>query len=303
MSHYEVAVLGLNLRSTPRVARGNVRAVLPQGQRLERIAVAKDSWWLVRAALRGVAVEGFVASRFLEPAPAEVAPEQPMLTPGIPVAHLERDRPEVTRSSANGRAYPLGEAGRPARPAGDPAARAEALTAIVEWLGVDNPNHRRWAREGNATFCNVYAHDYCCLAGAYLPRVWWTGSALAQLARGVVLLPRYGVTVRERNANALFDWLVDFGAAFGWRRTFEFDTLQEHANHGAVALVAAQRRELDQPGHLVAVVPETEVAMATRVDGRVVAPLQSQAGRSNHRYTTDRWWTAPKFREVGLWWC
>lgn len=303
MSPFEVAALGLNLRSAPKVASGNIRAVLPQGQRVERVAVATEDWWQVRLVLRGVLVEGFVASRYLEPTPADAAPEQPMLTPGIPAAHLEKDRPEVTRDSSSGRAYPLGEAGRPPRPAGEPTTRAGALTSIVEWLDVANPDHRRWAREGNATFCNVYAHDYCCLAGAYLPRVWWTGPALAQLTRGGLLVPRYGATVRELNANGLFDWLVEFGGAFGWSRTFDLDALQDQANRGAVALVSAQRRQLDQPGHIVAVVPETEATPALRVDGRVVAPLQSQAGRENHRYSTLRWWTAAKFREVGFWWC
>ena len=43
------------------------------------------------------------------------------------------------------------------------------------------------------------------------PRVWWRPTALAALARAQNVVPRYGDTLHELNANALCDWFEDHG--------------------------------------------------------------------------------------------
>lgn len=183
---------------------------------------------------------------------------------------------------------------------GNAADRAAGLAAIVEWLAVDDPQHLRYQRQGSTTFCNIYAHDYCYLAGAYLPRVWWSGPALLRLAQGETLESRYGTTVSELNANSLFDWLGTFGPSFGWRRVFEPAEIQHAANQGRVCLLCAQRTQLNRSGHISAVVPETEEQRALGI-AQVSTPLQSQAGWTNFRYGTARWWLDPKFRDSGFW--
>jgi hypothetical protein len=50
-------------------------------------------------------------------------------------------------------------------------------------VAVDKATHKRYKPIPNATFCNIYAHDYCHLAGVYLPRVWWSAAAIEKLAR------------------------------------------------------------------------------------------------------------------------
>jgi hypothetical protein len=41
---------------------------------------------------------------------------------------------------------------------------------------------------------------------------------------------------------------------------------------------------LNKSGHVVVVVPETETEKAFRVNGKVIYPLQSQAGMNNYNY-------------------
>ncbi len=297
---FRVAADGLNLRSAPSAATSATRiAVLPRGAGVRRVSPADDpAWWLVSTVLAGTPVEGYVAHRYLEPADAFVPPPAHA---SVRAVHLREDRPDVTRDSiGSAYAYPLGEPGRPRRTKNaSPAERARELGEIVRWLDVER--RHRYRRVGNTTYCNIYATDYAYLAGAYLPRVWWTGGALARLARGESVEVRYDVTVREMTANMLHAWLVDFGPQFGWRRTVDADALQRAVNDGAVGIVCAQRRDLERPGHIAAVVPETGDRRATRSGGRVTIPLQSQAGTSNHGYCCTRWWTNAKFRDFGFW--
>jgi hypothetical protein len=161
---------------------------------------------------------------------------------------------------------------------------------------------------GGSTFCNIYAYDYCFLAGAFIPRVWWTSSALTRLERGEEVPVSIGNTVVEVNANALSDWFEEHGRTFGWRRTFDLDDLQQAANAGAVGIIVARRAQSNRSGHITAVAPESGAIQAVRKDGAVSAPVQSEAGARNHaRGTgTGRWWLrsesgGPKFSRFGFW--
>lgn len=299
-TRFRVSATALNLRSEPRVRPTNRIAVLPQSHEVTKLAEsAEPAWWRVATALDGSAVEGFVAHEFLAVAGA---PTPAPIVGALPPAHLGENRATVTRSRDGGRAFPIGEADRPGRPAaGSPAEKAAALGEIIDYLAVDDPTHLRYQSHGHTTFCNVYGHDYCYLAGVYLPRVWWTGAAIAELAAGGAVVPAYDQTVRELTANRLLDWLVDFGSSFGWSRVFDPDELQGAADAGEVCVVCGQRVHLEQPGHIAAVVPETPEHAAQRVGGQVTTPLQSQAGAVNFRYGGKRWWLDAKFRSFGFW--
>src|SRR5262249_5911588 len=99
-------------------------------------------------------------------------------------------------------------------------------------------------------------------------------------------------------------WLRDFGARFGWRQTGTLTKLQQAANQGAIGIIVARRKEDGRSGHIVAVVPETAEKRAKRdASGEVVAPLQSQAGARNFRYTTGglNWWKGGQFAESAFW--
>lgn len=297
---FRVVPTALNLRRSPRVTSGNRIAVLPEGTLVEKLGDAADGWWHVRTSLNGIAVEGFVSARYLAPAgTAEPAPA----ASGIIAVHLKEGRPDITRANTAGRAFPLGESGGPPAPAGVGAGRLAALLEIIDWLDVETG--ARWQPRGNTTFCNIYAYDVCYLAGVYLPRVWWKPAALARLMAGEQVVPRYDVTVQELNANALADWFEDHGARFGWIRTFDTESLQRAANEGRLAVIVAQRTDLNRSGHIQIIAPEHGQHAAKRSNGTVTVPLQSQAGTRNFRYGflgQGAWWANPaQFRKHGFW--
>ncbi len=207
----------------------------------------------------------------------------------IPAAHLAENNGTSSRSLTTGRPFPLGEPDRPFRSAGTPA----ELEAILRYLDVETS--ARYQRTDTQTYCNVYACDYCYLAGVYLPRVWWTPRAIADIDAGRMVTAKYADTVAELNANALYAWLRDFGPAFGWSRTDSLEQLQRTANAGQVSVICAQRSPLNKPGHIALVVPD----LPSPQD----APLQSQAGRINYQSSRapGRWWESQQFRAYGFW--
>jgi hypothetical protein len=294
-----VAATSLNLRLEPKVRPTNRIAVLPQGHPVRRLRGAtQEGWWRVATSLQGTDVEGFVASSYLQPVNA---PFGPAPARDITAVHLQENRPEVCRGAVGFRAFPIGEPERPRPDTVAPVRRAAALGEAIDWLAVDESV--RYKRSGASTFCNVYAYDYCYLAGAYLPRVWWSGPAIRRLARSEPVIPRYGDTLVELNANGLFDWLHEFGPDFGWRRIFTADECQAAANEGMVGLICAQRVVLCDPGHIAVVAPETATHAAKRHNGTVALPLQSQAGTVNYRRYegTLPWWTDHRYRQHAFW--
>lgn len=300
----------LFLRRVP-TTLGNVPiARMKEGQIVRVLGEAAPPWLRVRATIGGSDAIGFASSRFLEAAPAPppgsgdattplpAAPIAP--APGSPPAvHFRENDPRSRRASASRRAQPLGEADRPSRDSStDAPARTAQLNAILDWLAAE---HSARYQRTEVTFCNVYAADYCYLASAYLPRVWWNGAALNRIGAGSVPPVQYDTTVREMRADDLLEWLIEFGAAFGWRRVFDASALQNAANEGGIGVICADRRA-PGPGHISIVVPETEQARAQRdADGNVVSPLQSQAGAENFRRRTTRdWWNDDIYRDRGF---
>jgi hypothetical protein len=117
----------------------------------------------------------------------------------------------------------------------------------------------------------------------------------------------YGQSIFERNANSLYEWLIDWGDNFGWIRTFSLSELQQAANNGRVSVICARRKNRAASGHITMVVPENEQAIAVRRNGEVVQPLESQAGTINRQFIVrNSWWTAlsggaAKYDGFGFW--
>lgn len=301
---HRVASTALNLRSEPQVRLGNRIAVLPSQQAVEKLDEHDSDWWRVAVELHGADGEGFVASRFLETHPVDPVqlPEAPEVALGsLPQAHLAENRPDITRAVASGRAFPLGEPLRPGRTSDDLDARALEVSNILDWLDVENS--LRYQPTTRSTFCNIYAHDVCYLANAYLPRVWWTGGALLRIRSGETVPVLYGKTVEELNANSLLTWLADFGAAFGWHRTLELNALQEAANQGAIGIIVARHQDANRSGHIAVVEREGADLEAARTGAGVTRPITSQAGRRNHRRQVppQPWWSLPPHSRWTAW--
>ncbi len=296
----------LNLRVAPD-RNSDVRKKLYDGQLVQAVnADLQHDFVEVEASVQGALYRGFVAHQYLKPVADRIVPQQPAAVlpkKGITAVYMPNPNRLAQSRAKPANAHSLLEAHQPGRTATDAAGLRQQLAQIIDYLAVDNSTHLRY-QPTKQTFCNIYAHDYCFLAGVYLPRVWWTQSALVSLTKGQSVVPRYGVSIEEQNANALFRWLRDFGADFGWRQTGNITSLQQHANQGAVCLIIACHRHAGSSGHVAMVVPESSTQRAKRNnEGEVLLPLQSQAGRQNFRYSTGKgaWWLSDDFIDYGLW--
>lgn len=291
-----VTATQLNVRFVPSADNNTPIAKLPFGTVLRALGESAPGWLRIRVVLDGATFIGHVKASFLEPV-AGPAPVVVATAPAIPKVYWKEGNSSAARAKVTGMASPIGELGQPVREATDAAAqRVARLEQIGDWLRVDTS--ARYAPRDGVTFCNVYAADYCYLAGVYVPRVWWTGDAIARIASGQDVPVAYGDTVREMRADDLYAWLQDFGASFGWRRVSDATALQRVANGGGVGLICADRREAGRPGHITVVVPETAVHTAARdAAGNVSQPLQSQAGGTNKRYGSAgvNWWLGAQF--------
>lgn len=175
------------------------------------------------------------------------------------------------------------------------AARAEALRrqlwqarqyALVETLNVQSSERYLDTKKDNklSTYCNIYAHDMVTAMGAYLPRVWWTTKAAAEIQAGKDVKPAYGKTIREMRANDLWDWMKTWGPSFGWSRTADIDAAQAAANAGSIVIVLAARKGSGS-GHVSVILAESAAHKAPTEEGERTSPLQSQAGTWNFGYS------------------
>ena len=313
---YEVNVDAspLRLRREPRIDRAkpsaNVIAHLPDGHRVRWLSgKPTDAFLEVETSLNGAHLRGFASSKYLVKIAAAgdipvVVPRAAPPTTGVIAVSAPRKASLVTRRTQIANALSLNEPNQPARAGATPRALRKSLWRIVDYLAVDKVSHARYQPRDGMTFCNIYAHDYCALAGVYLPRVWWSQEALERLTRGETVEPHIGATILEQRANDLFRWLQSFGPRFGWRQTGTLSKLQAEANLGAVALVIARRKLEGKSGHVTLVVPERDQFQARRdASGEVIAPLQSQAGLRNFRFGTGaaNWWNGEQFAESAFW--
>lgn len=328
---YRVETLSdpLALRSAPRKPKAHEKdnriTALPRHTPVRAVTGTPQNGFLeVEASLQGGLKRGFAWAALLKEVPAPpaeraqtnatparppiAAPSRPAAAAGslLPAVHLRRKPGATTKRTDlpnRGGAYPLSEAKMPTRSGFTPEKRRADIAAIIQWLDCENILHLRY-RPAGPTYCNIYAYDFCTLAGAYLPRVWWTSRAIERLRAGEAVEPAYLATVDEMRANALYRWLSDYGADYGWRQTGTLTKLQDVANAGGLGIICARNNVEGRSGHIVMVVPETTTHKARRdATGAVIAPLQSQAGRKNFRYGLSRpnWWLGDDFAASGFW--
>ncbi len=197
----------------------------------------------------------------------------------IPAVHLTPKR-LITREQTETRAFPLSESNMPE---GD--GTIEGIREIIDFLAVDKS--KRYIRTAAATFCNIYAYDYCCRMGAYLPRVWWTKQALQNLKFDH---PMYGQNLVEMSANSLYEWFPAYGGGFGWKEAKNMTEAQISANQGKCVIMVAANKNKAKSGHIVAIVPQTDSVTPVGANGTIIYPVQSQAGAINKKYFCSKWW-------------
>jgi hypothetical protein len=301
----------LRLRSAPAISAApsaNVIGDLPDGHLVRAVSGKETKGFLeVETSLAGAHLHGFVSAKHLQPAAGTITAAAPAATPptsGLVAVFMPRKAGVITKRTEVAGPHSLNEPNQPDRKGTTPDELRKELAAIIDWLDVAKKSFKRYRPRQGLTFCNIYAHDYCFLAGVYLPRVWWTQKAIVAITKGEKVGPLIGDTIDEVRANGLFRWLRDFGSQFGWRQTGTLTKLQQEANQGAIGLIVARRKEDGKSGHIVMVVPETEQHSAKRNSaGDVIAPLQSQAGSINFSYGTGKlnWWKDARFAESAFW--
>ncbi|HEU5165884.1 MAG TPA: hypothetical protein VFU29_10115, partial [Chitinophagaceae bacterium] len=193
----------LNLRSEPKIPAGNKLAnrvaALPNGQLVNLISGSPgDKWFEVETSLNGANLKGFAVSDFLELVSTKAMTRSiPVATPfteepqsGITSVFMPQKSGVITKRTGMAGPFSLNEPDQPLRSNNsDPSVLREDIMRIVNWLNVEKSTHKRYQPGEGKTFCNIYAHDFCHLAGVYLPRVWWTQRAIEKLARSEVVQP------------------------------------------------------------------------------------------------------------------
>ncbi|MNX37803.1 hypothetical protein D3C86_681220 [compost metagenome] len=187
---------------------------------------------------------------------------------------------------------PIRDSSIPFRDLTSPATKRESIGRLIDKLDV--VSNIRYQRTVEDTYCNVYSYDYCHFCKVYLPTVWWTDEALEKVLAGQEVEAVFEQTVDRIYSSAIHDWFLKWGASFGWERMFTADEIQNKVNtNGGVGIICAKRKEKGLSGHIVPVVPETNLNKAYRENDIVVYPLQSQAGKLNYNYFSEvkkDWW-------------
>ncbi|KUJ62417.1 hypothetical protein AR687_08145 [Flavobacteriaceae bacterium CRH] len=200
--------------------------------------------------------------------------------------------PESRLDSMEMKEKPIKDSSIPFRDLTDVASKKESIHQLIDKLDVEK--NIRYQRTIEDTYCNVYSYDYCYFAKVYVPTVWWTDESLEKILKGQEVEAVFEETVDRIYSSAIHDWFLEWGASFGWKRMFTAEEIQNKVNtDGGIGIICAKRREKGLSGHIVPVVPETDLHKAYRENGVVVYPLQSQAGKLNYNYFSEvrkDWW-------------
>ncbi|WP_413998754.1 SH3 domain-containing protein [Flavobacterium sp. W1B] len=282
---YRVASSSLNLRDFPSTNdNSTILAKIPFRHTVKLIEKTASDWWKVK--LLNTEKEGFVFSKDIEPVDEstdEISDlEVPNFEPGLKGS---LDNKEETYK-------PIGNPSIPFRDLTSAESKRASIAKIIDTLDVSKSF--RYQKDEADTYCNIYTFDFCFFAKVYIPRLRWTDKAIEELKKGNEVPVIFEDTVRPFYSNYIYDWFEKSANAFGWKKIDNVDELQEKVNaNGGVGIICAKRFILNKSGHVVVVVPETETEKAYRVDGKVIYPLQSQAGMNNYNYFSEirkDWW-------------
>ncbi|MNQ55999.1 hypothetical protein D3C85_701090 [compost metagenome] len=215
----------------------------------------------------------------------------PITYPQIKKADLLPD-PESRLDSMEMKEKPLSDSSIPFRDLTNVDSKKESIHQLITKLDVENS--LRYQKTIEDTYCNVYSYDYCYFSKVYLPTVWWTAESLEKMAEGQEVEAIFEKTVDRIYSSAITDWFSEWGPNFGWKKMLTADEIQNKVNeNGGIGIICAKRRIRGLSGHIVPVVPETDLHKAYRENGVVVYPLQSQAGKLNYNYFSEvrkDWW-------------
>lgn len=282
---YRVATSSINLRDLPSANENSkILTKIPFRHAVKLLEKTSAEWWKVR--LLNTTKEGFALAKDIES--IEESSQQ--------VSEIEVPNFELgckgTLDNKEETYKPLSDPSIPYRDLTNVATKRASIDAIIKKLDVEKSF--RFQKDDADTYCNIYTFDFCFFAKVYIPRLRWTDKAIASLEKGNEVPLIFDDTVRPFYSNYIYDWFEQSSAVFGWEKISDVDALQTKVNeNGGVGIICAKRFILNKSGHVVVVVPETETEKAYRINGKVVYPLQSQAGMNNYNYFSEirgAWW-------------
>ncbi|CAM3993223.1 SH3 domain-containing protein [Flavobacterium weaverense] len=285
---YRVATSSLNLTDfPPTMDNSTILANIPYRHTVKLIDNTHADWWKVK--LLNTDKEGFVCSKDLE-----LLDETLHKGSDIEIPNFEAS-PRSSLYTKEETYKPIGNPDIPFRDLTSVESKKTSIKKIIDTLDVEKSF--RYEKDEADTYCNVYTFDFCFFARVYIPRLRWTDKAIEELEKGNEVQLIFNETVRPFYSNYLYDWFLESSKDFGWEQMSDVDELQKKVNeNGGVGVIAARRFIMHKSGHVVVVVPETETEKAFRVDGKVIYPLQSQAGYDNYNYFSEvrkDWWANP----------
>ena len=282
---YRVATPSLNLRDVPPMMdNSTILADIPFRHTVKLIDKTQSEWWKVK--LLNTDKEGFVCAKDLELVDETIEKNSEIEIPNFePNIKSSLDSKEETYK-------PIGNTTIPFRDVTSVESKLASIRKIIDTLDVSNSF--RYQKDEADTYCNIYTFDYCFFTKVYIPRLRWTDKAIEDLEKGYEVPLVFDETVRPYYSNYLYDWFLESSSKFGWQQINNVDELQQKVNrNGGVGIISAKRFILNKSGHIVVVVPETESEKAYRENGKVIYPLQSQAGYDNYNYFSEQrrdWW-------------
>lgn len=211
-------------------------------------------------------------------------------------AALQPD-PESRLDSQEKKFHPLSDSTIPFRDLTNAESKRQSIQLLIDKLDVKHS--LRYQRTVEDTYCNVYSYDFCYFSKVYLPTVWWTNESIEKILAGEKVEAIFNKTVLPIYSSAIHDWLLVWGASFGWKKMTNLDEIQAKVNQeGGVGIICAKRKIRGLSGHIAPIVPETSFKKAYRENGVVVYPLQSQAGKLNYNYFAKArkdWWNHERY--------
>ena len=204
--------------------------------------------------------------------------------------------PESQLDSMKMKFNPISDSSIPYRDLTNSETKIKSIHQLIDKLDVKK--NLRYQQTIEDTYCNVYSYDYCYFSKVYLPTVWWTADSLKKILDGQEVIPIFNETVVPIYSSAIYDWFLNWGEHFGWKKITSLDEMQNKVNEGGIGIICAKRKTAGLSGHIVPIVPEKITKKAYRENGVVLYPLQSQAGKLNYNYfakSRKDWWNHDRY--------
>ena len=166
-----------------------------------------------------------------------------------------------------------------------------ALRKILHYLHEAD----RYKKTGD-NLSGLFLYDVAYLAGAYVPRVWYSDASLSEEGIGKEVSDE---RLRELNNNDLFDWFKIYSREFGWKPVADFVTAQEYASVGNLVVIISQARNRYKHGLVSVIVPQdgkpVDIPVQCRPSKRIAGSKIAQTRKDELLTFQNDWYNGPLY--------